>query len=203
MNRVDGQALALADLHTQIDALIAILTQSPVLMRCIDAVAQCRLPDAYVGAGAVVQTVWNTLTQQPVDAHINDLDVLFFDPDDMSVGRETAVTRALRGQLEDLAWGLDVKNQARVHLWYEATFGQRVAPFASAEAALRTWPAIASCVAVTRDDGGRWRVIAPFGLSDLFAMHVRANRTRVSQAVFEAKVARWCRHWPQLTVEPW
>lgn len=195
--------LANADLQTQIEALIQIISGSPVLMQCIDAVAQLDLPDWYVGAGAVAQTVWNTLTHQALDAHINDLDVLFFDATDLSVEREQVATDRLRGLLAELSWDLDVKNQARVHLWYEVSFGKRVAPFHCVEEALRTWPSPASSIAVTRGLDGRWRVIAPFGLSDLFAMHVRANRTRVSQAVFEAKVARWRRHWPQLTVEAW
>jgi len=46
-------------------------------------------------------------------------------------------------------------------------------------------------------------VFAPFGLADLFAMHVRPNPILAPAAVYEAKTKRWVQEWPQLTVLPW
>ena len=46
-------------------------------------------------------------------------------------------------------------------------------------------------------------IVAPFGLDDLFALVVRPNKALVTQAVYEAKAARWRQHWPGLTIIPW
>ena len=46
-------------------------------------------------------------------------------------------------------------------------------------------------------------MFAPFGLADLFAMHVRPNPILAPAAVYEAKTKRWVQEWPQLTVLPW
>jgi len=56
-------------------------------------------------------------------------------------------------------------------------------------------------VGVRTDDD--FTVCAPFGLADLFAMVVRPNTTLIPRSVYEAKVARWRRIWPHLTVLPW
>jgi hypothetical protein len=95
-----------------------------------------------------------------------------------------------------------VKNQARVHLWYEARFGRAIAPFASTRAAIATYPTTATAIGIGMA-GGRCVLYAPFGLADLLAGVVRANKALVSQAVYEAKAARWHRQWPSLRITPW
>jgi hypothetical protein len=95
-----------------------------------------------------------------------------------------------------------VKNQARVHLWYEARFGRAIAPFASTRAAIATYPTTATAIGIGMA-GGRCALCAPFGLADLLAGVVRANTTLVSRAVYEAKAARWHRQWPGLRIIPW
>jgi hypothetical protein len=97
---------------------------------------------------------------------------------------------------------LDVKNQARVHLWYEAQI--RVQD--------RSLPLAGSGDLDLANDGDRgrscpqcrWpRVVAPFGLNDLFAMIARPNRTQITREIYETKVGRWCSAWPEVRIEPW
>ena len=97
---------------------------------------------------------------------------------------------------------VDVKNEARVHLWYERRFGRNLEPYRSTGDAIATWPTTASSVGV-RYDGHTFVVCAPFGLADLISMVARANKTIVTRDVYEEKVARWAAQWPQLTVIPW
>jgi hypothetical protein len=42
---------------------------------------QLALPDAWLVAGCLVQTVWNVLTGRAVGYGISDYDVFYFDPD--------------------------------------------------------------------------------------------------------------------------
>jgi hypothetical protein len=70
------------------------------------------------------------------------------------------------------------------------------------EHAIATWPTTATSIGVRSDHNG-FKVCAPFGLTDLFAMVVRPNAKLVSQAVYQAKAERWRLMWPRLTVLPW
>jgi hypothetical protein len=70
--------------------------------------------------------------------------------------------------LDGMPLRFDVKNQARVHLWYGARFGCPIAPYASVADAVATYPTTATAIALRRE-GGRLACIAPFGLDDLFA----------------------------------
>jgi hypothetical protein len=95
---------------------------------------------------------------------------------------------------------VEVRNEARVHLWYEAKFGVPCPPFASTEAAIDAFPAVCSCVGVRLEHDGRWHVYAPHGCDDLFALVVRPNDVLAPREVFERKATRWRRRWPELTV---
>lgn len=160
------------------------------------------LPDWYLGAGCVAQTVWNALHGFPPDAHIRDLDLVYFDPDDLSAESEVAHERRLRERFGHLPLKLDVKNQARVHLWYEARYGFPIAPFRDSEEAIASWHAPAICVGVGSRPGGL-AVRAPYGLGDLFGMIVRPNRGPGKEAAYKTKAERWKRCWPKLRIEPW
>ncbi|MEC8135706.1 MAG: nucleotidyltransferase family protein, partial [Pseudomonadota bacterium] len=46
-------------------------------------------------------------------------------------------------------------------------------------------------------------IVAPFGLDDLFTGVVRPNKALVTRDVYENKIARWRRIWPDLTYLSW
>ena len=167
----------------------------------LDRFAAINLPDAWLVAGAVVQTVWNQRFGLPATTGITDLDLVYFDPD-LSEATEAAHAERLRGLFADLPVWLDVKNQARVHLWYGAKFGVPLKPYASATLAIASYPTTATATGVRMNDE-RFEVCAPFGLADLLAGVVRPNQVLVTESVYAAKVARWQAIWPALQVVPW
>ncbi len=126
---------------------------------------------------------------------------MYFDPADLSAETEKQIEEALVERLGGLEVLVDVKNEARVHFWYEERYGRHLDPYSSTEDAIATWPTTASSVGV-RDDGA-FVVCAPYGLSDLFGMVARPNKTVVSRDVYEEKTTRWADRWPRLTVIPW
>jgi uncharacterized protein len=197
----DGDAFAHAPLARQVEALEAIVRTNPVVCRVLDRLPRLGLASWYLGAGGITQTVWNHLHGLDPTHGIRDYDVVFHDPADLTEATE----RRIEADVTALVGGdvrLDVTNEARVHLWYERRFGRPLAPYRSAEHAISTWPTTASSVGV-RADGGDFVVCAPFGLTDLYAMVVRANTALVDRSVYEAKAERWRREWPQVTVVPW
>ena len=104
------------------DQFLAAALRNPVNPAIIDELHRLALPDAWLVAGCLVQSVWNVLTRRPLGHGINDYDVFYFDPD-TSWEAEDAVIRELTARLGHLGAAIEVRNQARVHLWYPGKHG--------------------------------------------------------------------------------
>src|SRR5688572_32356818 len=82
-----------------------------------------RLPDAWLVAGCLFQTVWNLQANRSPEADIKDYDLFYFDAADTSEAGERKVQARIDEELGDLGVQIEASNQARVHLWYESHFG--------------------------------------------------------------------------------
>jgi hypothetical protein len=143
------------------------------------------------------------VTHRAPGGGIKDYDVFYFDDADLSWAAEDAVIAAGRAVFADLPVEVEIRNEARVHLWYEAKFGVPCPAYASSEAAIDSFAATTCCVGVRAEPGDRWRVYAPYGLSDVFNLVLRPNPVQAPRSVYESKAARWRQRWPELTVLPW
>jgi hypothetical protein len=184
------------------EVLSAMLLRSSWHMSALDAVARSGAPDAWIAAGAIRDLVWDERFGHGfVPPSVKDVDVVFFDPDDLTPERDHAVETALRRLAPELPW--DAKNQAAVHLWYPERFGAEVAPLVSVEDAVGTFPETASAVAARLHEG-RVEVVAPLGLADLMAGIWRCNPRRVSphEAADRLRRKDTSRRWPRLTIVP-
>jgi uncharacterized protein len=146
--------------------------------------------------------VWDRLHGFAEPSRLADVDLVFFDADDLSPDRDREVEEALRARAPELPW--QAKNQAAVHLWYPRKFGVDVAPLRSSAQAVATWPETATAVALHLDRADRLTVVAPCGLDDLFALVHRRNPRRVSVREYERRLARKriSERWPRVTVIP-
>jgi len=160
------------------------------------------LPDGWIVAGCVAQTVWNLASGRPAGARIKDVDLVYFDPSDLSAAAEAEHESRLADRFRAVPAKLDVKNQARVHLWYERAFGYPISPYHSTPDAIASFPTTATAIGV-RWASGRLECCAPFGLDDLFTLTVRPNKRQITPAIYAAKVGRWRQVWPHLTFLPW
>lgn len=181
----------------------AAVSRNETLIRVLEAAARMALPGWYLVAGCLYQTVWNVVTGQPPEAGILDYDLAYFDASDLSWDAEDAIIQAGRTVFGGLTAPVQIRNQARVHLWYEHKFGVPCPPHSSAEAAIDTFEATTACLGVRTQPGGRWRIYAPHGLADVFNLVVRPNPALAPRDVYQAKTTRWQRQWPSLTVLPW
>lgn len=190
-----------APLNDQILYLADALRENAVLQEVLSAAAKMDLPDWYLAAGGVSQTVWNVRHGFPAAEGIKDYDVVYFDPHAGEDADERA-SQELTKRLSTLGIELDVKNEAFVHVWYGQRFGTPIEPYFSSGHAISTWPTTASSVGVrTVPDG--LVVCAPYGLGDLLGMIARPNKLIVTRDVYEEKTRRWAARWPRLTVIPW
>src|SRR5246127_3934680 len=115
----------------------AILRATPPLMQVLSVARRLCLPDWLVFSGAVYQPVLNQLTGRPLDYGIKDYDLGHFDASDLSYEAEDAVIRRVKAAFDEpLRSTVEVRNQARVHLWFEAKFGEAYGPLSSTAEAL-------------------------------------------------------------------
>lgn len=184
------------------DTLDAVLRRDPTIHAVLQTLDALKLPGGYLVAGLIAQTYWNVVFDKPHGHGIADADIVYFDSQDVSEDGERQVAANVASHLPDLPVRIDVKNQARVHLWYEARFGKPIAAYRSTRQAIATYPTTATAIGVRSRVAGL-DIAAPYGLDDLLSGTIRANGTLVDRPVFDAKVARWRQYWPELRVLPW
>jgi len=184
------------------DRLTSLVTMSPLLAPVLRRWSTIALPDSWLVAGAIAQTVWNDASGFPLQHGISDIDIVYFDAADLSQETEARHAARLQAEFDDLPVRLDVKNEARVHLWYETKFGYPIRPYSSSPQAIATFPTTATSIGI-RPEASGLALCAPYGLSDLFGLIVRPNKTQITRAVYQAKIARWTRLWPKLNVIAW
>jgi uncharacterized protein len=178
------------------DFLTAALA-NPVNEQIVHALAELELPDAWLVSGCLVQTAWNVLTGRAVDYGILDYDVFYFDPD-TSWEAEDAVIRRLQHRLGQAA--IEVRNQARVHLWYPEKHGLPYPPLACSTEGIDRFLTKNTQVGIRRDCDS-YKIYAPHGFADIAGLMVRPNPGRnFSAANYAAKAKRWKALWPELTV---
>jgi hypothetical protein len=183
------------------DDFLAAALRNPVNVTIADELFRLALPDAWIVSGCLVQTVWNVLTTRAVDHGIDDYDIFYFDPD-TSWQAEDAVIRQLQGRLARLSVKIEVRNQARVHLWYPQKHGLPYPPLHCSTQGIDRFLTKNSQVGIRRTHGGH-DVYAPNGLDDIASMIVRPNPgPNFSAANYAAKARRWKRLWPEITVLP-
>ena len=181
----------------------AIIRADPGLMRLLAVLRELALPQWRLVAGCLYQTVWNVLTERPRGTGINDYDVIYFDDRDLSWSAEDAIIRRVAAATEGGVGPVELRNQARVHLWFEERFGTLYPPLASADEAIARYASVAHAVGVRLEPEGRLDVLAPFGLDDIFAMVIRPNHALDNAASHARKAQRVKAIWPEVTVLPW
>lgn len=190
-----------SELSEQVKALKKVLQYNQTLCRVAEESEKLGLTNYYLGAGCIAQSVWNYQNGNPTLHGIDDIDFVYYD-DDLSLEAENSVVEAVKKRFSDCPLRIDVKNQARVHIWYWSHFGYDIAPYNSLESAINTWPTTATAIGI-RQVNGQLKVYAPYGLNDLFSQIVRPNKLQITQEIYEKKVNKWLRNWPSLTIVPW
>jgi len=181
--------------------LESILFKSAPLMQILRAARNANLPDWLLVSGAVFQTVWNDLTGRAPDYGIKDYDLFYFDACDLSYEAEDA---SIRGALlhfpTHVSTRVEVRNQARVHLWFPQKFGEPYEALDCSAAALKRFVSCTSAVGVRLLPNDRLHVEAPFGLDDIFGLRFRPNPLRPVSKSFDAVAASAQKRWPESEV---
>jgi uncharacterized protein len=135
---------------------------------------------------------------------VRDADLFYFDPDTSWVAEDGVIRRGAE-LFADVPVPVEIRNEARVHLWYAEKFGTTTPPpFRSAAEPIAGFAALCWCFGVTAGRDGGVRVHAPHGFDDLFGLVVRPNpASPAPRHLYQAKARRWQQQWPELSVLPW
>jgi len=173
----------------------SILRDSGFHMQCLATVRDLKLPDCFIGAGFVRNAVWDHLHGFKEITPLDDLDVLFFQPSNLSKEFEQSIEDDLLKRKADTPWS--VRNQARMHL------RNNDQPYQSTEDAMMHWLETATCVAARLDSNNELNLAAPYGLADLVNMKSRptpAGKRRFGEYCSRMEDKIWPSTWHKVDV---
>jgi len=179
---------------------IADALQNPVNGAILQRLPALGLPDAWLVAGCLFQTVWNLQSGRPPATGIKDYDLFYFDGADLSDAAEARVGARVEAAFADLGVTIEAKNQARVHTWYPQWFGHPYPALASACDGIDRFLVPCTCVGLQPLAGptGGTRLYAPNGLADLYAGILRPNPLCDHRALYRDKAESYRARWPWL-----
>lgn len=178
----------------QVTDIEKLIESDESMMDALRAVRSLKLPDWWIGAGFVRNKVWDNL--QGGDAHtLADIDVIYFDPSDLSENRDLEYEMRLESLYPTGEWS--VKNQARMHL------RNNDEPYKSSLDSIAHWPETATAVAVTLNDSGQVIFQAPCGADDLLQMIIRPTpyfENKLDEFRDRLEKKNWTSKWPKVRV---
>ena len=193
-------------IDVQLEVFEKIISNNKKLMTILDVLEKYALENPsfknwYVGAGGVNQTVFNYYHGYEGDYGIKDYDIVYFD-EDTSYEAEDVIIKDLEKRLKDMDIVSDIKNQARVHIWYNPKYGTNREPYTSCEDAVSSWGSTVTCIGI-RKENGQLIVYCPYGLNDLFSLTIRPVKRYFDKESYEARSKRWKAKWDKLNIVEW
>jgi hypothetical protein len=154
------------------------------------------LPQSWLVAGCLFQTVWNIQSGRPPGAGIKDYDIFYFDSSDLSADVEAQVQSHVDSVLGSLGVDVEVTNQARVHTWYLEHFGQPYPALSTVEEGIDRFLVLETCVGIRPDE-----IYSPNGLKGTYAGTLTPNTLTPYPELFRRKVESYRQRWDWLNVQ--
>jgi len=181
---------------------LALVQNDPDIAAIIAAMSTFWAPDLWLVSGALFQTVWNTLDGLPRGHGIQDYDLFYFDDDTSEEAEDRWIQRA-KTHFASAPREVQLRNQARVHLWYPKKFGIPYPQLRSSCDGVRQF-LMPACMVAVRPTPEGLDLFAPLGLDDIFDRVIRPNPLWQGppRAEYLAKAGRYMRDWPSLRFAP-
>lgn len=176
---------------------VTLVRRNPVNAYLLENLPALDIPGAILTAGCLVQAAWNLRSGYDVTFGIKDYDVFYFDDTDLSWEAEDKVIRRAASLLGDAGGKVEIRNQARVHLWYEEKFGASYPQLSRAEDGIDRYLTCCTRIGIRIADGSLY---APDGLADLWNGIMRMNPLNPQPVLFRRKCDEYLLRWPWLTV---
>lgn len=163
------------------------------LMSYLNAALDLHLPDWFIGAGTVRNSIWDILEGFEEHTPLNDIDLVYFDPLNTDKAREEEIQAHLEELFQGTEW--EVKNQVRL----AGKFHDE--PYKNTCDAIAHWVETPTCIGVRLESTGELTICAPHGLDDLMNQTVRINPTwgRPEDYARRREKKQWNKIWPGVT----
>lgn len=193
-------------LDEQIKVFEKIILKSPTIDKVLKTLADYaeknkKFSNYYLAAGSINQTILNYYHQFPLESFIKDLDIVYYDSD-TSYEAEDKIIKELSELLKDIPLEFDIKNEARVHLWYKEKYQNEIEPYKNIEDAIKRWGTTITCIGI-RLENSKLKIYAPYGLNDLFNLIIRPVKYQFQKESYLEKTSRWKKNWPLLEIKDW
>ena len=178
--------------------LASLIRSNPAMMAALEAVRSLDLQEGWITAGFVRNPVWDHLHGFSRPTPLNDIDVIYFDPDRIDPAFEKRLDATLAERMPGLPW--QVKNQARM------AKSNGDPPYRSIDDALRHWCETPTAIGVRLSARREIKITAPLGLDDLFGLMVRptpfarSHPHKLAQYRERMTKKNWPRLWPRIRV---
>jgi len=202
LNQLDHLRFANAPKAEQEQAFKDLVLSNPLNAEILRRIPDLPLPQGMLVSGCLYQSIWNNLLGHEPTRGILDYDLAYYDNSDLSYEAEDVIIKACAKAFADLDADIEVRNQARVHLWFKDHFGLDYAPLSNAASALNRYMSPCNAVAIEPTGNGEFALHAPFGFDDVFGFVVRprGDGSEVSAASYAKKTKRMKALWPELTI---
>jgi hypothetical protein len=191
------RAASETDEHFMHQSFIETIKSNPINAALLDGLASLGLPQCYLTAGCLFQAVWNRVSGMAASASVRDYDIIYFDDSDLSWEAEDQVIKRVQSHFSGLGVQLEVKNQARVHLWYEQTFGSPYPKLTCATGGIDRFLISCTQIGIEAENG---RLYAPDGFQDLHEGILRMNPMNRAPTLFMEKALSFQARWSWLTI---
>ncbi len=190
----------------QYETFISIIEKNKNLMAVLDYIAKLELPNFYIAAGSVFQTIWNYYDKKDLNFGIKDIDIIYYNNSDLSVEKDLEYYNIINEyvKLNGLNYEVDVSNEARMHLWkIEHNQGNNVEQYKNSEDAMSKWIATVHAIGITKVND-TIKIYAPYGLSDIYSRTIRPiKHNGNSKELYNKKVASWQNRFDNLNIIEW
>ena len=190
----------------QYETFISILEKNKDLMAVLDYITELKLPNFYIAAGSVFQTIWNYYDGNDLNFGIKDIDVIYYNNSDLSVEKDLEYYNIINTYIKAKGFNyeVDVSNEARMHLWkIEHNQGDNVEQYKNSEDAMSKWIATVHAIGITKVNDN-FKIYAPYGLSDIYSRTIRPiKHNGNSKELYDKKVASWQNRFDNLNIIEW
>lgn len=175
----------------------ALVLENPFNEELLGRLASMGLSECHLTAGCLFQTVWNQISGRDPAWGIKDYDIFYFDDQGLSWDAEDRVIRWVAEETADMPIKVEIKNQARVHLWYRERFGGHYPHLKSARAGIDHYLISCTCIGINAQTG---QLYAPYGFHELISGKLAMNPLNPRPELFRQKAVSYQQRWPWLQI---
>lgn len=177
-----------------VHGLIDTAMSNPINAHIVARLPSLKLSQPMLTAGCMFQAVWNRISDRPAGWGVNDYDIFYFD-ENLSWEAENEVIVAAHTLFLDLGVKVELRNQARVHLWFRERFGADYPALHSAKQGIDRFLICSTCIGLHIETG---ELYAPYGLAELEQGILRMNPHFPQPELFLKKAQSYQARWEWL-----